>query len=323
MIRTATTPLRIAASCFAASRRRERFTGHHTADDVTATTRSQPTFSAQGALDLGRARWDTNVTNLTLLVKYVAWAVRAPRSSASRARTAYTEHCVERGSVNDILAQAGILQGVTPAASATLIGHLQQVSFPRRHTVFVEGQPGDKLYIIVSGKVKICQSTADGRETLLAVLGPADMFGELALFDPGPRTSTVMTVTAVHAVTMDRDALRAWIIEHPPIAERLLQVLARRLRRTDNALRDLIFTDVPGRVAKQLLDLATRFGTGNEDALRVDHDLTQVELAQLVGAARETVNKALGEFTDRGWIRQEGKTLYIDQPARLARRARS
>lgn len=223
--------------------------------------------------------------------------------------------------MNEILARAGILQGVSPDATAALAQHLQHISFPRRHTVFTEGDPGDDLYIILDGKVKIHHRTTQGRETLIALLGPADMFGELALFDPGPRTSTVITVTEVNAVRMDRRALRAWIAAHPEIAEQLLRVLARRLRRTNDTLCDLIFTDVPGRVAKQLLDLVARFGTVDTGSMRVDYELTQEELAQLVGAARETVNKALADFTQRGWIRHEGRTLFIDEPAKLARRA--
>lgn len=224
--------------------------------------------------------------------------------------------------MQDILMRAGILQGVPAAAAAALVEELRQVSFPPRHTVFTEGEPGVDLYIVLAGKVKIRRRTTDGRETLIAVLGPSDMFGELALFDPGPRTSTVTTLTEVTAVRMDRRALRAWIAAHPDIAQQLLRVLARRLRRTNDALCDLIFTDVPGRVAKQLLDLANRFGTSTEAALSVDLGLTQEELAQLVGSSRETVNKALAEFTQRGWIRQQAKTLFITAPDRLAHRAR-
>ena len=99
-------------------------------------------------------------------------------------------------------------------------------------------------------------------------------------------------------------------------------MLARRLRRTNNTLADLIFTDVPGRVAKQLLHLAQRFGTQEAGVLRVTHDLTQEELAQLVGASRETVNKALADFGQRGWLRLEGKSVLITDSERLARRAR-
>ncbi|MGJ6121739.1 Crp/Fnr family transcriptional regulator [Mycolicibacterium sp. Y3] len=224
--------------------------------------------------------------------------------------------------MNEVLARSGIFQGVAPDAAAALIAQLQQVSFPRGHAVFVEGEPGDRLYIITEGKVKIGRRTADGRESLITVMGPADMFGELALFDPGPRTSTVTTLTEVKAVTMDREALHAWVMGRPEIAEQLLRVLARRLRRTNSALSDLIFTDVPGRVAKQLLDIAKRFGRPEGNVLHVTHELTQEELAQLVGASRETVNKALSDFAQRGWIKLQGKTILIYDSARLAQRAK-
>ncbi|HKS52509.1 MAG TPA: Crp/Fnr family transcriptional regulator [Pseudonocardiaceae bacterium] len=224
--------------------------------------------------------------------------------------------------MNDPLARAGIFQGVDPSAVQDLRTALEPVSFPRAHVIFSEGELGDRLYIILSGKVKIGRRSPDGRENLLAVFGPSDMFGELSIFDPGPRTSTATTVTEVHAVTMDRTALREWITKRPEIAEQLLRVIARRLRRTNNMLADLIFTDVPGRVAKALLQLAHDFGTQEGGTLRVTHDLTQEEIAQLVGASRETVNKALADFAHRGWLRLEGKSVLILEPQRLVRRAR-
>lgn len=224
--------------------------------------------------------------------------------------------------MDEVLARAGIFQGVEPTAAAALAKDLQPVEFPRGHVVFNEGEPGDRLYIILSGKVKVGRRSPDGRENLQMIMGPSDMFGELSVFDPGPRISSATTVTEVHAVTMDRDALRSWIADRPQIAEQLLRVLARRLRRTNNNLADLIFTDVPGRVAKQLLQLAQRFGTQEAGAVRVTHDLTQEEIAQLVGASRETVNKALADFAQRGWLRLEGKSVLIADSERLARRAR-
>jgi CRP/FNR family transcriptional regulator, cyclic AMP receptor protein len=224
--------------------------------------------------------------------------------------------------VNDALARAGIFQGVDPSAVQDLRTALEPVNFPRAHVIFAEGELGDRLYIILSGKVKIGRKSPDGRENLLAVFGPSDMFGELSIFDPGPRTSTATTVTEVEAVTMDRIALREWITKRPEIAEQLLRVIARRLRRTNNMLADLIFTDVPGRVAKALLQLAHDFGTHEGGMLRVTHDLTQEEIAQLVGASRETVNKALADFAHRGWLRLEGKSVLILEPQRLIRRAR-
>jgi CRP-like cAMP-binding protein len=224
--------------------------------------------------------------------------------------------------VEETLARAGIFQGVEPAAAEALAQSLDPVEFPRNHAIFAEGEPGDRLYIIQSGKVKIGRKSVDGRENLLSIMGPSDMFGELSIFDPGPRTSTATTVTEVRALTMGRQELRDWIGKRPEVAEQLLRVLARRLRRTNNMLADLIFTDVPGRVAKALLQFAQRFGTQEAGLLRVTHDLTQEEIAQFVGASRETVNKALADFAHRGWLRLEGKSVLILDAERLARRAR-
>ncbi|CCI83761.1 CRP-like cAMP-activated global transcriptional regulator GlxR [Corynebacterium otitidis] len=224
--------------------------------------------------------------------------------------------------VQEILSRAGIFQGVDPTAVNNLIEKMDTVRYPRGATIFDEGEPGDRLFIITSGKVKLARHASDGRENLLTVMGPSDMFGELSIFDPGPRTSSAVCVTEVHAATMSSNQLRSWVGDHPQIAQQLLRVLARRLRRTNSSLADLIFTDVPGRVAKTLLQLANRFGTQEGGALRVNHDLTQEEIAQLVGASRETVNKALATFAQRGWIRLEGKSVLIIDTEHLAKRAR-
>lgn len=224
--------------------------------------------------------------------------------------------------MDEVLARSGLFQGVAADAAEAAAAAFETVSYSRGATIFSEGDPGESLYIVLAGKVKIGRKASDGRENMLAVMGPSDQFGELSLFDPGPRTATATALTDVNLARMDKDALRPWISEHPEIAEQLLRVLARRLRRTNNIVADLIFTDVPGRVAKSLLQLASRFGTSEGQHIRVTHDLTQEELAQLVGASRETVNKALADFTHRGWVRLEGKTVVILDHERLARRAR-
>ena len=225
-------------------------------------------------------------------------------------------------SAEDVLTRAGIFQGVEPTAVSALRADLTAEEYSKGDVIIREGEQGDSLYIVTSGKVKLSRKAPDGRENLLSILGPSDMFGELSIFDPGPRTSSAVCVTDVTVQAMNRDALKRWISERPDISDQLLRVLARRLRRTNNNLADLIFTDVPGRVAKALLQLAQRFGTQEGGHIRVTHDLTQEEIAQLVGASRETVNKALAEFAHRGWLRLEGKSVIISDTERLARRAR-
>ncbi|MGO9157085.1 Crp/Fnr family transcriptional regulator [Mycobacterium sp.] len=216
--------------------------------------------------------------------------------------------------------KAGMSQGFDSAVAA-ITKQLQPVDFTRRWTVFAQGEPADRLYIIISGKVKIGHRSPDGREHLLAIMGPPEMFGELSIFDDGPRAASATTLTEVRAVSLDRDTLRGWMADRPEVAEQLLRVLARRLRRTNNKLTEQICTDVPGRVAKQLLLLAQQFGTREGDALRVAHDLTQDEIAQLVGASREATNQALSTFADRGWIQSESHTMLILDAANLAQRA--
>jgi CRP-like cAMP-binding protein len=199
---------------------------------------------------------------------------------------------------------------------------MTRVLLPRGQSVFQEGEPGDRLYVIGSGKVKLGRRSNDGRENLLSILGPAEMFGELSLFDPGPRTATATAVADAVLFELSHNELIGWLEKYPAVAKHLLEALARRLRRTNEALADLVFADVPGRVAKALLDLSTRFGQPVEDGLRVAHDLTQEELAQLVGASRETVNKALADFASRGWVRREGRAIVLLDIDRLERRAR-
>jgi CRP/FNR family transcriptional regulator, cyclic AMP receptor protein len=224
--------------------------------------------------------------------------------------------------VDEVLARAGLFQGVAPEAAEALAATLTYGEYPRGEAVFTEGEQGDTLFIVLSGKIKIGRRAADGRENMLSVMGPSDMFGELSLFDPGPRTATASVVTDARLASLAHSSLRPWIKDRPEISEQLLRVLARRLRRTNDALADLIFTDVPGRVAKALLELASRFGTPEGDGVRVHHDLTQEELAQLVGASRETVNKALADFASRGWMRVDSRAVTLLDRERLARRAR-
>ena len=200
---------------------------------------------------------------------------------------------------------------------------MSEVSLRRGERLFNEGEAGDRLYLIVEGKVKLGHTSGDGRDNLIAVLGPGEMIGELTLFDPGPRSTTATAVAATRMMELDHDAMMRFIDAHPELSKHMLKALAQRLRRTNNALADLVFSDVPGRVAKALLDLADRFGhAGADGTVHVPHDLTQEELAQLVGASRETVNKSLADFVSRGWIRLEGRAVLLLDIERLRRRAR-
>jgi CRP/FNR family cyclic AMP-dependent transcriptional regulator len=199
---------------------------------------------------------------------------------------------------------------------------MSDVKLERGERLFAEGDDGDRLYVVLEGKLKLTKAAPDGRENLLSVIGPGEMFGELSLFDPRPRTSSASAVTEARLAALAHDKLLVWLADRPEVALHMLRALAQRLRRANDVMADLVFTDVPGRVAKQLLDLAARFGQDQPDGLHVNHDLTQEELAQLVGASRETVNKALADFVARGWIQLSARSVVLLDQERLRKRAR-
>ncbi len=223
---------------------------------------------------------------------------------------------------DDVLRQAPLFSGLDDESAVALGDSMATASLKRGEILFNEGDEGNQLYVVLDGKVKLGRTSPDGRENLLAILGPGQMFGELSFFDPGPRSATATAVTDVELKSLGHDALSPVLADHPDVALALLHQLAGRLRRTNEVVGDLVFSDVPGRVAKALLDLAGRFGRKADDGVHVNHDLTQEELAQLVGASRETVNKALADFASRGWMRLEPRSVVILDLERLQRRAR-
>lgn len=222
----------------------------------------------------------------------------------------------------EVVRKAPLFSGLGDEATSALLELMTTSALERGSVLFDEGDPGSELYVIVDGKLKLGRASADGRENLLSVLGPGEMFGELSLFDPGPRTATVTAVSDSTLLALANDHLMPWLDGRPEAARNLLQALAARLRRTNDTVGDLVFSDVPGRVSKALLDLADRFGRPAADGLLVAHELTQEELAQLVGASRETVNKALADFAARGWIRLEARAVVLLDVERMRSRAR-
>ena len=221
-----------------------------------------------------------------------------------------------------VLSRAPLFEALDEDGARALRSRMTDVELGRGERLFAEGDEGDRLYVVLDGKIKLTRTAPDGRENLLSVVGPGEMFGELSLFDPRPRTASATAITDAKLAALAHDKLLIWLTGRPEVALHLLRALAQRLRRANDVMADLVFTDVPGRVAKQLLDLADRFGEQQDDGLHVNHDLTQEELAQLVGASRETVNKALADFVTRGWIQLSARSVVLLDPDRLRRRAR-
>jgi len=193
-------------------------------------------------------------------------------------------------------------------------------TFRSGEVIFHRDDPGQVLYMIKDGKVKICIISPDGQEVSLAVLGKGEYFGEFALLDGLPRSADAVALERVECHTLQRSDFHNAILKHPKIAILVLEALSKRLRNTDQMVEDLIFLDVYGRVAKKLLELAEAHGIKADDGVRIDVRLTQQELASMVGASRESVNKVLGYFTDKNFISTDKHRITLHRMADLKRR---
>jgi CRP-like cAMP-binding protein len=194
-------------------------------------------------------------------------------------------------------------------------------SFRKGQIIFQQGDPGDALYIVAKGRVKVLTSSPEGDEMLLATLKPPDMFGELAVIDGGPRSASTETVEPSQLLTIERHTFFDLLAEHPRLVRAVLEGLAGMLRRNLERASDLVFLDLPGRVAKALLDAEATRGEPCPEGTRLDLELTQGEFATLVGGSRATVNQILRTFQARGYLSVEGRVVVVKRPALLRQRA--
>ena len=223
------------------------------------------------------------------------------------------------------LLHTALFKQVSPEQAGELIEYLNQGVYNRGDVIFRQGSTDHRMYLLESGRVKLIRESADRRVQLLSIHAPGEMLGEIPVFDPkgGPRTASALAMhDGTQVVWLEREVLFHWLDEHPKVAVDMLQVMAGRMRDNNERISDLVFMDVPARLAKTLINLASRFGEPIEAGVKVPHDLTQEELAQLVGSSRETVNKALMDFANRGWIARDGRSIVIYQPGMLIRRSR-
>lgn len=185
----------------------------------------------------------------------------------------------------------------------------------RNDVVFRESEAADALYVIASGRIAISNRSDDGRESMVALMGRGDLFGEMGLFDRRGRSAEARALEPSEVVEVRYQPVRDLYEREPQHLWRVVSLLAARLRNMDNALADSVFLDVSGRTAKRLLDLA---GDNHEFLLPI----TQEELAGMVGASRERVNKAIASFIRLGWLEQRDRRYVITNREQLVLRAR-
>lgn len=199
-----------------------------------------------------------------------------------------------------------------------LAAHGRLRTYAEDAAVFAQGDVGDCLHVVVEGRIRLSVLSEDGKEVLLAVLGPGEAVGELSLLDGRPRSASATAEGAAKTLVVNRADFLAWLSATPSSALAVLQTLSLRLRQTDAALADLAFLDLRGRLAKRLVSMAEPRAAAT-DGGETSVTATQSELAAMLGVSRESVNKELNRFARCGWLRLErGRVVLLDAAALLA-----
>lgn len=226
-------------------------------------------------------------------------------------------------SMSAALAAVPLFAGLDDDGLVGLVQGMRIRRFRRGETVFHLGDPGDALFIVMSGSIKITLPADTGDEAILATLRPGDFFGELALLDGAPRSATAVAIEATETYILPRDRFRELIATEPIMREALLATLAAEVRRLTHHVEELHFLDITGRLASRLGRMAAESGatTLPDGAIRLAGPLTQGDLAAMIGCTRQSVNKLLGMFSDDGLIRLEKDRIVVLDLDGLARSA--
>lgn len=216
---------------------------------------------------------------------------------------------------SSLLNDVPLLTELTPDELARVVAASAPHSLLRNDLLFAEGDEPDHLYVVVSGRIAISNKSVDGRESMMALMERGDLFGEMPLFDGLMRSAEARALEASEVLSIPYDPLRDIYENRPALLWGVVHLLAQRLRNTDNALADSVFLDVTGRTAKRLLEMAN-----GQDEFTLP--ITQEELAGMVGASRERVNKAIASFIRLGWIDQQERRYTITNRQEITNRAR-
>ena len=214
-----------------------------------------------------------------------------------------------------LLRSTELFRELDPELLERLQRHAKQRRIHRGDVLFEEDDEASELFVVSSGRIAIANKSTDGRESVVALMEAGDLFGEMPLFDGMGRSTEARALTTAEVIAVPYAPLQALYNEQPKLLWEVVAMLSRRLRVTDEALADSVFLDVTGRTAKRLLEMA---GDADEFVLPV----TQEELAGMVGASRERVNKAIASFIRLGWIEQGDRKYIITDREQLSRRAR-
>ena len=226
------------------------------------------------------------------------------------------EQRIER--YRNLLSQTPMFRGALATALDDLARRVQVRTRPAGSVVVAQDEPGDAMFVLVSGRSKVVLFGESGRELLLRTLEPGDVFGEMALLDERPRSANVVAIDDVTLLVLDRDALKAHLAAHPQTAMNLLSELSARLRHADETIANLALFDVEARLARVLERLAVEAGSRlaangerTADGIVLERRPTQQELANMVGSCRETISRTFTSLVRRGLLVPRGRALLI------------
>jgi CRP/FNR family cyclic AMP-dependent transcriptional regulator len=189
--------------------------------------------------------------------------------------------------------------------------------YARDEVILLQGDTDTDLFIIERGSVRVVLTSVDGREVVLALLGPGEFFGELSLLDGQPGHADVIAQDDCSLLRLSRDKFRSFIANHTNVAEKLLAVLGRRLRETDALVYDTTFRDVPSRLARVVFKLAANHGRREDDGIVIGLRLTQEDLAAMIGSSRVSINKYIKGWERQGLLKTKGGVMKILNPTEL------
>jgi CRP-like cAMP-binding protein len=204
------------------------------------------------------------------------------------------------------LRQVPLFSEVAEAGLARIARAAREKTYPKNSVILFEDDPGDALYVVMRGRVKVVLVGEEGREVILSILSDGDFFGEMALIDDRPRSAHVIATEDSDLLVLRRDDFRACLEESPFIALGLLTAMSQRLRQADEKIGGLVLLDVNGRVARLLLALADE-----HDGSHIPRKLTHHTIAQMIGSSRETVSRAMREFAERGFVEVTRQRIRI------------
>lgn len=218
----------------------------------------------------------------------------------------------------EFLRQVPVFAGLSPEE----LQHIASLALLRRYRknmyIFMEGEPGDAFYFVKKGAIKLFQVLEDGREKILHFVGEGEIFAEVLLFEGGPYPATAQTLEDTEVGIIRNADMEKLLSQHGEIAVKIIKVMSRRLRQAQLHIRDLALKGAYSRLASTLLQLARDYGTPREDGVTIDLNLSQQELASLIGTSRETVARILSDFKRLGAVGVERQRITIFAPQKLA-----